>query len=92
MNHESLLLLANCYLNKEGKDREALKVLTDMENNHFSNNGKIKNLIATIYWKLGDEENAFKYLQEAVALEPHLADAKFNLGKYIRLITVSGNG
>lgn len=50
-----------------------------MENSHFSNNGRIKNLIATIYWKLGDEDNAFIYLQQAVAYEPHLADAKFNL-------------
>ena len=65
------------------KETEALKVLLEMENNHFSNNGKIKNLIATIYWKLGDEENALIYLQQALAYEPHLADAKFNLGTYL---------
>jgi tetratricopeptide (TPR) repeat protein len=77
-----MLILSNCLLCLGGRDQEALKVLLDLEENMQSNSGKIKNLIGTIYWKLGDEQKALLYLQQAVAYEPHLADAKFNLGKF----------
>jgi tetratricopeptide (TPR) repeat protein len=83
------LILANCFLSIGNKDQEALKILLDIEENNTS--GKTKNLIGTIYWKLGDEDKAFDYLQQALDLEPRLADAKFNLG-IISLITSYING
>ena len=83
------MILANCFLSIGNKDQEALKILLDIEENNTS--GKTKNLIGTIYWKLGDEDKAFDYLQQALDLEPRLADAKFNLG-IISLITSYING
>ncbi len=83
------MILANCFLSLGNKDHEALKILLNLEENNTS--GKNKNLIGTIYWKLGDEDKAFDYLQQALDLEPRLADAKFNLG-IIPLITSYSNG
>jgi tetratricopeptide (TPR) repeat protein len=83
------LILANCFLSLGNKDQEALKILLDIEENNTS--GKTKNLIGTIYWKLGDEDKAFDYLQQALDLEPRLADAKFNMG-IISVITSYFNG
>ena len=72
-------MLANCYLNQENKEKEALEILLNLEKTQPSN-GKIKNMIGTIYWKFGDDQSALKYLQQANIQEPNLTDAKFNLG------------
>lgn len=74
------MILANCLLSQGNKEQEALNVLLDIEENVYNSSGKIKNLIGTIHWKLGDEDKAFIYLQQAIDVEPRLADAKFNLG------------
>ena len=65
-------------------EKEALEILLNLEKSQ-PNNGKIKNMIGTIYWKFGDEQNAFKYLQQANFNEPNLTDAKFNLGIIIKI-------
>jgi tetratricopeptide (TPR) repeat protein len=83
------LILANCFLSIGNKDQDALKVLLDLDKNNHSTSGKIKNLIGTIYWKLGDEDKAFTYLQHALDFEPKLADAKFNMGKKLLISSYS---
>ena len=85
-NNEALFLLANSYLNLGNKDKEALTVLGEIEKSNHFDKGKIKNIIGTIHWKLGDEETALKYLEEAIFYEPRNSDAKLNLGIIIILL------
>ena len=79
-NSEVLFILANCYLNLGNKEIEALQILEKIELSHDYDKGKVKNLIGSIYCKIGNSDKAVYYLQEVIAHDQNNIDAKFNLG------------